>query len=132
MTQKKIRFLIADEDSEMAGRGSRALALALRDSGCEVVFMGSDSGPDAVVNVSLQEDADGIGLFGITEKSFGDAEKILEILRRLGAEDIRVFAGGDCSEEVIRNLTAKGLSAFFPRELCAAAVASIVKEKISI
>ncbi|MCW2834334.1 MAG: isobutyryl-CoA mutase small subunit [Nocardioides sp.] len=89
-----LRVVVAEcaADGE-GGRGAR-IACALRDAGHEVVHTGPLQSPDQVVEASIQEDADLIGL--ATEGADpGLRATLVGLLEARGVDDIEVLVGSD-------------------------------------
>ena len=61
-TDRKIRVLVAKPGLDGHDRGAKVIARALRDAGMEVIYTGLRQTPEMIVNASLQEDVDVIGL----------------------------------------------------------------------
>ena len=62
MTDKNIKILLGKVGLDGHDRGVRMLAAWLRDSGIEVIYIGTHNTPDAAVKAATQEDVDFIGL----------------------------------------------------------------------
>ena len=62
MAEKNPRILLGKVGLDGHDRGVRMLATWLRDSGMEVVYIGTHNTPDAAVKAAEQEDVDFIGL----------------------------------------------------------------------
>jgi len=60
--EHKIRVLVAKPGLDGHDRGAKVIARALRDAGMEVIYTGLRQTPEMIVNASLQEDVDVVGL----------------------------------------------------------------------
>ena len=60
--KRPIRVLMAKPGLDGHDRGAKALVLALRDEGMEVVYTGTRQTPESIAASALQEDVDVVGL----------------------------------------------------------------------
>jgi methylmalonyl-CoA mutase, C-terminal domain len=60
--ERRIRVLIAKPGLDGHDRGAKALVLALRDEGMEVIYSGLRQTPESIVATAVQEDVDVVGL----------------------------------------------------------------------
>ena len=58
----KIRVVIAKAGLDGHDRGAKIIARALRDAGMEVIYTGLHQPPEQIVETTIQEDADAIGI----------------------------------------------------------------------
>ncbi len=89
------------------------LALAFRESGFEIIYTETQT-PEAIVTSAIQEDVDHIGITTLPGAKIDDIRKVMELLKRAGATDIGVTAGGFLSYEDIPRLKEVGVVQFFP------------------
>ena len=61
-TAKKIRVVVAKPGLDGHDRGAKIIARALRDAGMEVIYTGLHQTPEQIVETTIQEDADCVGL----------------------------------------------------------------------
>ena len=94
-------------------RGVKVVIRALRDAGCEVVYTGLRQTPAMVVEASLQEDADAIGLSMHSGAHMTLIPAVLEEVKRRGMENVLVFAGGIIPEDDVERLKAMGVAEVF-------------------
>ena len=74
-------------------RGSREVAAALRDSGCEVVYTPPWQELDHVVKLAAEEDVDVIGISSLATDHL-IVPKLMAALRASGLGDVSVIVGG--------------------------------------
>jgi len=114
MAEKNPRILLGKVGLDGHDRGVRMLATWLRDSGMEVVYIGTHNTPDAAVKAAEQEDVDFIGL------SFQGAEHIPLLkmvsakMKESGLNDVLLVAGGNIPRQDIPVLKDIGVDAIFP------------------
>ncbi|HEX2299223.1 MAG TPA: cobalamin B12-binding domain-containing protein [Pseudonocardiaceae bacterium] len=109
----RIRVVVAKPGLDGHDRGAKVVARALRDAGMEVVYTGLHQTPEQIVETALQEDADLIGLSLLSCAHMTLFAKVVELLERKGAGDVRVFGGGIIPEEDIPKLTELGVAKVF-------------------
>ena len=95
-------------------RGARIIARALRDAGFEVIYTGLHQSPEQIVSAAIQEDVDLIGLSSLAAAHLYLFQKVMDLLKAQGADDIMVIGGGIIPERDIVRLDAMGVQAIFP------------------
>ena len=90
----KIRVVIAKAGLDGHDRGAKIIARALRDAGMEVIYTGLHQTPEQIVETTIQEDADAVGISILSGAHMTLVPKVLELLRERGAEDVLVVVGG--------------------------------------
>ena len=92
--RRPLKVLVAKLGIDGHDRGAKVIARALKDAGFEVVYTGIRQTPRQVVMAALQEDVDVIGVSILSGAHMHHVRKLMEELRRAGAEDIPVVVGG--------------------------------------
>jgi methylmalonyl-CoA mutase C-terminal domain/subunit len=110
---RKIRILVAKPGLDGHDRGARVIARAFRDAGFEVVYTGLHQTPEQIVAAALQEDVDLIGLSVLSGAHMYLFNRVLELLKANGADDVMVLGGGIIPEEDIPKLKKLGIRAIF-------------------
>jgi methylmalonyl-CoA mutase, C-terminal domain len=108
-----IRVVVAKPGLDGHDRGAKVVARALRDAGMEVIYTGLHQTPEQIVEASLQEDAEGIGLSILSGAHMTLCAKVLELLKERDALDISVFVGGIIPEGDIPELEKLGVARIF-------------------
>ncbi len=108
------RILIAKPGLDGHDRGAKYIARALRDAGYEVIYTGIRQTPEAIVTTAIQEDVQFIGLSLLSGAHMELLPRVTQLLRREGADDIVVFAGGIIPDEDIQPLKDAGIQEIFP------------------
>lgn len=111
---RKIRILVAKPGLDGHDRGARIIARALRDAGFEVIYTGLHQSPEQIVSAAIQEDVDLIGLSSLAAAHLYLFQKVMDLLKAQGADDIMVIGGGIIPEKDIVRLKAMGVQAIFP------------------
>jgi methylmalonyl-CoA mutase C-terminal domain/subunit len=107
--QERIRVVVAKPGLDGHDRGAKVVARALRDAGMDVIYTGLHRTPDEVVTAAIQEDVDVLGVSLLSGVQMTVFPKILEKLRREGAEDMIVVAGGVMPDEDVAALKHMGV-----------------------
>ncbi len=95
-------------------RGAKVIAIALKEAGMEVVYMGLHQTPEAIVRAAIDEDVDVIGLSILTGGHLPICGRIMELLAAEGVSDIAVTVGGVIPKKDISALEALGVKGVFP------------------
>ena len=111
--QRKTRVLIAKAGLDGHDRGAKVVAAALRDAGMEVIYTGLRKTPEMIVEASLQEDVDVIGISLLSGAHMTIFPKVLELMRRKGLDDVLLFGGGIIPEKDIQALKTMGVGELF-------------------
>jgi methylmalonyl-CoA mutase, C-terminal domain len=111
--ERRIRILVGKPGLDGHDRGSRIIARAFRDAGFEVVYTGLHQTPEEIVQASLQEDVDLIGLSSLAGAHNYLFPRVLELLKEKGAEDVVLIGGGIFPDEDILTLKQKGVKELF-------------------
>jgi len=108
-----IRVVVAKPGLDGHDRGVKVIARALRDAGMEVIYTGLHQTPEQIVETTLQEDADAVGLSIHSGAHMTLFPRVVELLRERGASDVIVFGGGIIPREDIDALKKKGIAEIF-------------------
>lgn len=106
-----IRVLVAKAGLDGHDRGAKVIARALRDAGMEVIYTGLHQTPDAIVTASVQEDVDCVAISILSGAHMTLIPKVVEGLRKAGADDVIVLAGGIIPPEDAEELLRLGVAA---------------------
>jgi len=113
MGERKIRILLGK-----MGHGHKHarlnLARSLSEAGFEVIYTDLMD-PQALVRSALQEGADHIGITLLEDADLGAFDKLMDLLKQEGAENIPVTVGGLVEDEDVPHIRSAGVQAFFPR-----------------
>ncbi|MDY1590894.1 MAG: cobalamin B12-binding domain-containing protein [Methanofastidiosum sp.] len=128
MPGKKLRILIAKPGLDGHDRGAKVVARALRDAGMEVIYTGLRQTPESIVETALQEDVDAIGLSILSGAHNHLFKKIIDLLKKEGAEDIPIFGGGIIPEDDMPYLTNIGVKKIFGPGTSTEKIVTYIKE----
>ena len=112
MQERRIRVLLSKLGLDGHDRGVVNIAMALRDAGMEVIYLGRHIFPDEVAQVAIQEDVDVVGISSLADAHMTLIEQLIKSLRSKGS-DIPVILGGFIQPEDIPHLKAMGVREVF-------------------
>jgi methylmalonyl-CoA mutase C-terminal domain/subunit len=113
MSDPKIRVLVAKPGLDGHDRGAKVIARALRDAGMEVIYTGLRQTPEMIVNASLQEDVQVIGLSILSGAHNAIVPRVLSLLKQNKMDDVLVLVGGIIPDQDIEALKQAGVAAVF-------------------
>ncbi len=109
----RIRVVVAKPGLDGHDRGAKVVARALRDAGMEVIYTGLHQTPEQIVETTIQEDADCVGLSVLSGAHMTLFRRVMDLLKAQGADDVVVFGGGIIPEDDIPLLREMGVSTVF-------------------
>src|SRR6267154_233942 len=109
----RIRVLVAKPGLDGHDRGAKVIARALREAGMEVIYTGLRQTPEMIVNASLQEDVQVIGLSILSGAHNAIVPRVMELLREKHMDDVLVIIGGIIPDEDAAKLKQLGVAAVF-------------------
>jgi methylmalonyl-CoA mutase C-terminal domain/subunit len=111
---KHIKVLVAKPGLDGHDRGAKVVAHALKEAGMEVIYTGLHQSIEAIVQASIQEDVDLIGLSILTGGHIPICRKLMKLLEEKGAGDKKVFVGGVIPSRDFEALRGIGVTGIFP------------------
>lgn len=94
-------------------RGVKVIAQGLRDAGMEVVYAGLRRTPEELAEITIQEDADVLGLSILSGAVVPLARRVRAALDERDLTDVPIVVGGIVSPDVARQLDEVGVAAAF-------------------
>ena len=113
MAERTIRIMVAKPGLDGHDRGARVLARCFRDAGFEVIYTGCHQSPEQIAAAAIQEDVDLVGLSCLSGAHRYLFPRVVELLRKQGADDITVIGGGIIPDQDFAPLKAAGIKAIF-------------------
>ncbi|MBI2876839.1 MAG: cobalamin B12-binding domain-containing protein [Candidatus Tectomicrobia bacterium] len=110
---RKIRVLLTKIGFDAHDRGVRVVASALKEDGMEVIYTGPWQSIEEVVEASLQEDVDVVGVSSLAYDHLL-IPKLTSALREKGLTDVLVIAGGVVPAQDVPTLKSAGVAEVFP------------------
>jgi methylmalonyl-CoA mutase C-terminal domain/subunit len=111
---KMIKVLVAKPGLDGHDRGAKVIAIALKEAGMEVVYMGLHQTIEAIVQAAIQEDADVIGISILTGGHVPICRALMQALAAEGIDDILVCVGGVIPRRDFATLGEMGIRGIFP------------------
>ncbi len=105
--------MIAKAGLDGHDRGAKVVAAALRDAGMEVIYTGLRQTPEMIVEASIQEDVDVIGISLLSGAHMTIFPKILGLMNERGMEGVLLFGGGIIPDKDIKTLKDLGVGELF-------------------
>ena len=112
--QRAPRVLLAKIGLDGHDRGVKVLARSFRDAGIEVIYTGLHQTVASIVNQSVQEDVDVIGLSIMSGAHIPICKKLMDLLREEEAGDRLIVVGGVIPNKDIPVLKELGVQGVFP------------------
>jgi methylmalonyl-CoA mutase C-terminal domain/subunit len=110
---EKHRIVIAKPGLDGHDRGAKVVARALRDAGFEVIYTGLHQTPEQIVETTIQEDADAVGLSIHSGAHMTLFPRVVELLKERDVTNVLIFAGGIIPKEDIPVLKEQGIEEIF-------------------
>ena len=126
----RIRIVVAKPGLDGHDRGAKVVARALRDAGMEVIYTGLHQTPEQIVETSLQEDADAIGLSVLSGAHMTLFRRVVELLQERDARDVVVFGGGIIPQADIPELEKLGVTKVFTPGATTQSIVDWVRENV--
>ncbi len=126
----KIRVVIAKAGLDGHDRGAKIIARALRDAGMEVIYTGLHQTPEQIVETTIQEDADAVGISILSGAHMTLVPKVVELLRERGAEDVVVVVGGTIPNDDIVALKEQGVADVFTPGAPTSAIVDFLQSRV--
>lgn len=130
MTSERIRVLVAKPGLDGHDRGAKVVARALRDAGMEVIYAGLRQTPEMIVEASIQEDVDVIGLSIHSGAHNYVVKRVLELLEERQAGEIMVVVGGIIPQRDLPALEEAGVDAVFLPGTPTTEIIDFIRERV--
>jgi methylmalonyl-CoA mutase C-terminal domain/subunit len=108
------RIVLAKPGLDGHDRGVKVIAMALRDAGAEVIYLGLRRGVDEIVQAAVEDDADVIGISVLSGAHLELAGDLLRERDARGLAGIPVVLGGTIPATDVAELRARGVAEVFP------------------
>ena len=125
----KIRVLVAKPGLDGHDRGAKVVVRGLRDVGMEVIYLGLRVTPEQIVEATIQEDANVVGLSCLSGAHMALFPRTMELLREKGLNDVLVVAGGIIPEKDIPQLKNAGIAEVFGPGTSIETIAKFIETK---
>jgi len=111
---RTIRCLVAKVGLDGHDRGAHVISRAFRDAGFEVIYSGLHRAPEEIVQATVQEDVDVLGISILSGAHDTLVPEIIDGLEEYDAfEDTLILVGGIIPDEDAEDLLELGVSEVF-------------------
>jgi methylmalonyl-CoA mutase C-terminal domain/subunit len=111
--EKKIKVILAKAGLDGHERGVSVLKLGLEEEGMDVIYTGIRQTPEIIADTAVQEHADVVGISSLAGAHKFLIPEIIQLLKKKGAGNVLVIAGGIIPEEDLAFLSEAGVAAVF-------------------
>lgn len=108
-------------------RGVYLVSQFLKDAGMEVIYIGNTF-PEQIVQAAVEEDADVVGLSTLSGNHLTLGPRVVELLRKSGLDQVKVFMGGVIPPKHIPLLKAKGIYEVYGPDTAMAVIVKGIKD----
>jgi len=130
LNHKPIKVLIAKPGLDGHDQGAKVLAIALKNAGFEVIYTGLHQSIDAVINTTIQEDVDVIGLSIMTGNHLRLTEKLVKAMTEAEIDDRLLLVGGNIPKQDRAKLKELGASEVFATGTKFETVINFIRENV--
>ena len=110
---RRPRLVLAKPGLDGHDRGIKVIAMALRDAGAEVIYLGLRVTPSQIAAAAVAEDADAVGISVLSGAHLPIAEQVLAALRAASA-GTPLAVGGTIPARDAEALRSLGVAEVFP------------------
>ena len=125
------RILIGKPGLDGHDIGAKIIALTLRNAGAEVIYTGLRRSPLQIAQVAVDEGIDAVGLSILSGSHKELVAQVMEQLRELRADGIKVFVGGTIPAEDQPYLRGLGVAAIFTADMHLDAVVDALAKSLA-
>jgi methylmalonyl-CoA mutase, C-terminal domain len=110
---RRYRIVLAKPGLDGHDRGVKVVALALRDAGAEVIYLGQRLTAPQIAAAAVAEDADAVGISVLSGAHLPLAEQLLAAIRAAGAR-LPLVVGGTIPARDAETLRQLGVAGVYP------------------
>lgn len=129
--RERIRVIVAKVGLDGHDRGVKIVARTLRDAGMDVIYTGLHRTPEEVVDAAIQEDVDVIGVSILSGAHMTVFPRIVEGLRKRGADDILVVGGGVIPDDDVVRLKEAGVKELMLQDTPPDAIVAMIRRIVA-
>ena len=111
--ERPYRVVVAKPGLDGHDRGAKVIARALRDAGFEVIYTGLHQTPEQIVETTIQEYADAVGLSLLSGAHMTLFPRVLDLLKERDAAHVVCFGGGIIPDADVVTLKDLGVAEIF-------------------
>ena len=125
-----IKVLIAKPGLDGHDRGAKVLIHALRDAGMEILYTGLHNTIEEIVQISLEEDVDVIGLSIYSGAHLPLSQKLMKQLESKKLTDKLILVGGNIPARDTDTLKSYGIHGVFPTGSNLDKIVTFIRENV--
>ena len=107
------RIIMAKMGLDAHDNGLRIVSKWLADAGYEVIYAGVYNSAERILQMTLEENADALGLSFLGGEHLHYSKRVRELLKANGLENVKIFAGGIIPPADVVALKGMGVDAVF-------------------
>ncbi len=107
------RIIMAKMGLDSHDNGIRIVSKWLSDGGYEVIYAGVYNSAERILNMTIEENADALGLSFLGGEHLHYVGQLLEMLKKSGLKNVKVFVGGIIPSADVMTLKKMGVEAVF-------------------
>lgn len=107
------RIIMAKMGLDSHDNGLRIVSKWLADGGYEVIYAGVYNSAERILRMTIEENADALGLSFLGGEHLHYARKVLALLKENGLENVKVLAGGVIPPDDVVEMKKMGVDAVF-------------------
>ncbi len=127
---RRPRIILAKPGLDGHDKGARLVAMAMRDAGIDVIYLGLRQSVDAIVKAAAEKEADFIGLSILSGVHLNVADKLLKKVAKAGL-NCPVVIGGIIPPQDEVKLKEMGIAQVFPVGTSFAATVDWIKQNFA-
>jgi methylmalonyl-CoA mutase, C-terminal domain len=114
MSEHRARVLVAKPGLDGHDRGAKVVAYALREAGCEVIYLGLRCDAARIIQAAVDEDVDVVGISVLSGAHLPLARELVAARHDHGIDDVPIIVGGTVPPRDIAPLLDLGIAEVFP------------------
>lgn len=114
MTDRPPRVLVAKPGLDGHDRGAKVVAYALRDAGCEVIYLGLRCTAERIMRAAVDEDVDVVGISVLSGAHVPLVRELIAARAKHLIDEVPIVVGGTVPPRDIERLLGLGVAAVFP------------------
>jgi len=126
---KRIKVIVSMIGLDGHSTGAEVVSTILRDAGMEVVYLGTYQTPEMIVQATLQENADVIGISSHAS-NYNLIGELMDLLREKDMDNILVICGGTIPRQQVIKLKEKGVAEIFTPQSTSKSIVDYIVSKV--
>ena len=111
---RPVRIVLAKPGLDGHDRGVKVIAMALRDAGAEVIYVGLRRSPEEILQTARDEGADVVGLSVLSGAHLALCDQLVRLRHEYDCDDLPIVVGGTIPDLDVDVLLHSGVAAVYP------------------